>query len=311
LADVALLHRLRGAEGWLGWLARELLSKELAALAALAAGVAAPGAGWRVRLVDGTGTGIGIGVAGPGGKARFRLHAAFDLKARRFDELELTGAGEAESLARWCTARPGEVLVADRFHATAKGVHQVAAQGGHVVVRRGLAACRLVTADGQKLDAKAILALARAHARAHHALDLPVLVPAPEGAAADPLPARLIIRRKPAAAAAAAGRAQAKATREAARQGYAARPGQVEAAARFMLMTTLPVDAMPADAVCALHRLRWQVELAFERLKSLMGLEAFAAKEPRLARAAVCAKLILAILAESLLGRVLALSPTR
>jgi hypothetical protein len=303
LSDVALLHRLRGAEGWLGWLARELLSKELAALAA---GVAAPGAGWRVRLVDGTGT--GIGVAGPGGKARFRLHAAFDLKARRFDELELTGAGEAESLARWCTARPGEVLVADRlFHATAKGVHQVAAQGGHVVVRRGLAACRLVTADGQKLDAKAILALARAH----HALDLPVLVlvPAPECPAADPLPARLIIRRKPAAAA--AGRARAKATREAARQGYAARPGQIEAAARFMLMTTLPVDAMPADAVCALHRLRWQVELAFERLKSLMGLEAFAAKEPRLARAAVCAKLILAILAESLLGRVLALSPTR
>ena len=71
---------------------RELLSKELAALAA---GVPVPGGG-RVRLVDGT----GIGVAGPGGTATFRLHAAFDLEARRFDALELTGGGEAESVAR-------------------------------------------------------------------------------------------------------------------------------------------------------------------------------------------------------------------
>ena len=292
---MALLYRLQGAKGWLGWLVRELLSKELAALGA---GVAVPG-GWRVRLVDGT----GIGLAGPGGKAMFRLHAAFDLAARRFDALELTGGGAAESLARF-TAGPGEVLVADRFYAKAKGIHQVVAQGGHVVVRRGLTACRLLAADGRKLDAKAILALARANPT----LDLPVLVPAPEGADAAPIPARLIIRRKPAAS---AELAQARAMRKAARQGYAARPRQIEAAAHLMVMTTLPQDTMSADAVCALYRLRWQIELAFKRLKSLMGLEEIDAREPRLAKAAVCAKLILAILAESLLGRVLALSPTR
>lgn len=294
LSDVALLYRLQGAEGWLGWLVRELLSRELAALAA---GVPVAG-GWRVRLVDGT----GIGVAGPGGKALFRLHAAFDLAARRFDALELTGGGEAESLARF-TAGPGEVLVADRFYAKAKGVHAVVAQGGHVVIRRGLTACRLLGADGRKLDAKAILALARAHAT----LDLPVLVPAAEGTTAAPIPARLIIRRKPDAA---AEQARVRAVRKAARQGYAAQPRQIEAAAHFMVMTTLPNDTMAADAVCALYRLRWQIELAFKRLKSLMGLDDIDAREPRLAKAAVCAKLILAILAESLLGRVLALSPT-
>ena len=76
-----------------------------------------------------------------------------------------------------------------------------------------------------------------------------------------------------------------------------------------MLMTTLPPAAMSADAVCALYRLRWQIELAFKRLRSLMGLEEIDAREPRLAKAAVCAKLILAILTESLLGRVLTLSP--
>ena len=84
---MALLYRLQGAEGWLGWRVRELLSKELGALGAGMAG------GWRVRLVDGT----GIGVAGPGGKALFRLHAAFDLAARRFDALELTGGHRTQT----------------------------------------------------------------------------------------------------------------------------------------------------------------------------------------------------------------------
>ena len=132
-------------------------------------------------------------------------------------------------------------------------------------------------------------------------------MPAAAGTAAGLLPARLIIRRKPTAA---AERAKVRAVGKAARQGYAAQPKQVEAAAHFMVMTTLPQDIMSADAVRALYRLRWQIELAFKRLKSLIWLEEIDAREPRLAKAAVCAKLILAILAESLLGRVLALSPT-
>jgi hypothetical protein len=286
MSDVALLYRLRGAEGWLAWLARELLSRELGPLCARVAG------GWRVRLVDGT----TIDGAGPA----MRLHASFDLAARRLDELHLTDARDAESLA-WHRVAPGEVLVADRAYAKARGIHHVVAQGGHVLVRRGLTACRLTTMDGQKLDAKAILALAKAHA----SLDLPVLMPAPEGGA--PIAVRLIIQGRPQSAVA---QAQARAKAKADRQGYEPSPRQLEAAGHLMLMTTLPEDAMPADAACALYRLRWQIELAFKRLKSLMQLEQLAAKEPRLTRAAIHAKLILAILTESLMGKVLALSPS-
>ncbi len=45
LSDVALLHRLQGAQVWLDWLVRELLSRELGALAA---GVPEPRR-WRLR----------------------------------------------------------------------------------------------------------------------------------------------------------------------------------------------------------------------------------------------------------------------
>lgn len=138
-------------------------------------------------------------------------------------------------------------------------------------------------------------------------LDLPVLVPPPAGTAAAPIPARLIIRRKPCRR----GRAVTGAGDAQGGTAGPCRPTRADRGRRhLMVMTTLPPGAMDADAVCALCRLRWQIELALERLESLMGLEDFVAREPRLARATVAARLILAILAESLIGRVLALSPS-
>ena len=108
----------------------------------------------------------------------------------------------------------------------------------------------------------------------------------------------------------AATHARRRAARKARRQHDQPRPRQLEAADDLMLMTTLPAAAMPARQVIALDRLRWQIELAFKRLKSLIGLADLAAKEPRLANAALDAKLILAVLCESLVGHVLARSPS-
>jgi hypothetical protein len=297
LSDVALMYRLQGAERWLGWLLQEVLSAELGALAA-----AVGAGGWRLRLIDGT------ALAPPGGAAgvAWRVHASFDLGGRRFDQLELTTGQASESLERF-TAAPGEILIADRFYAKAKGVHHIAAQGGHLIIRRGLTSCRLRTLDGVPLDGKAILARARAGTDQGALVDLPVLVPAADGAAADPVRARLIIQRKPPEAAA---RARRQAGQKARRQHYRPHAKQLEAADYLILMTSLPGEAMAARQVIALDRLRWQIELAFKRLKSLIGLADLAAKEARLAKAALYAKLILAVLCDSLVGHVLARSPS-
>ena len=55
------------------------------------------------------------------------------------------------------------------------------------------------------------------------------------------------------------------------------------------------------------YRLRWQVELAFKRLKSLLGLGELPARRPELARAWLNAKLVLALLVEDAGGELLAL----
>ena len=49
----------------------------------------------------------------------------------------------------------------------------------------------------------------------------------------------------------------------------------------------------------ALYRLRWQIELLFKRLKSLLHLDRLPAKDPALARAWLHAHLLIALLVEA------------
>ena len=136
-------------------------------------------------------------------------------------------------------------------------------------------------------------------------VDIPVWLPA--AADAPTLQLRLIIQKKPPEA---AEKSQKRAAKKARRAHYEAKSKQLDAAKYLMLMTTLDDTAMPAAQVLELYRLRWQIEIAFKRLKSLGDLDNIQAKEERLAKTTIWAKLILAILTETLLGHVLAISPS-
>ena len=66
-----------------------------------------------------------------------------------------------------------------------------------------------------------------------------------------------------------------------------------------MLLASLSVETWPASRVLASYRLRWQVELAFKRMKSLVGLEELRAKDPKLAKAWINTALLAALLADA------------
>jgi hypothetical protein len=66
----------------------------------------------------------------------------------------------------------------------------------------------------------------------------------------------------------------------------------------------LPADIFPTTDVLALYRFRWQIELAFKRMKSLAGLDQLEAKKPELAQAWIFAKLIVFLIAEQNAGQV-------
>ena len=56
-----------------------------------------------------------------------------------------------------------------------------------------------------------------------------------------------------------------------------------------------------AEQVADCYRLRWQIELAFKRLKSLLHLDALRAKEPELAKAWIFANLLAAFLIDDII----------
>jgi IS4 transposase len=55
--------------------------------------------------------------------------------------------------------------------------------------------------------------------------------------------------------------------------------------------------------------MRWQIELAFKRLKSLLNLDALRAKDPALARSYLLGKLIAALLIQCIADQCRAISP--
>ena len=80
------------------------------------------------------------------------------------------------------------------------------------------------------------------------------------------------------------------------------RPETLEAAGYVMVVTTLPRTRLRATNVLELYRGRWQVELAFKRLKSLLGLGHLKKTDPDAARSWLHGKLLLAFLIEALIG---------
>ncbi|WP_227522520.1 transposase, partial [Klebsiella pneumoniae] len=68
-----------------------------------------------------------------------------------------------------------------------------------------------------------------------------------------------------------------------------------------LLLTSLPEDEYSAEQVADCYRLRWQIELAFKRLKSLLHLDALRAKEPELAKAWIFANLLAAFLIDDII----------
>jgi hypothetical protein len=128
----------------------------------------------------------------------------------------------------------------------------------------------------------------------------------PLGGEEPPLALRLIVQRKPPDAAAATRTALHRA---AARKGKALDPRSLIAAESLILATSLPKKGYSAKAILAVHRVRWQIELAFKRLKSLLHIHKLPTWTEDGSRSWLYAHLILALLCDDLSQDFLQSSP--
>jgi IS4 transposase len=118
---------------------------------------------------------------------------------------------------------------------------------------------------------------------------------------------RLIVKRLSAAE---AERCRQRAQRKSRKQGKALQPQTLQAAGYVLILTSLDVAQFSAEDILAIYRLRWQIELLFKRLKSLLHLDELPAKDPDLVRCWIYAKLIAALLLEEVAGPFLDFPPS-
>lgn len=282
LCDSALLLRIRQAADWL----ETLVSTVLEARAPMAARLASQGR--LLRLVDGSTLSV-AGASRPG----WRLHAGFDLPSGQMGQMLVTPAQQGENLALVPVTK-GELRIADRGFAKPDGLKFMLDHEGDFLVRLGSRSLRLSDGDGAVLDLPAILA--QAAAQGGYDGDVRVLHGRKGPQAWTPLAARLVIKPLPPEKAEAARKRVARAGQ---REGYEPSQATVTAASFVMLLTSLDRRQMPdADDIFALYRLRWQVELAFKRLKSLEGLRSVPLKREDSTRAWIAAHLLLFLITE-------------
>ena len=86
------------------------------------------------------------------------------------------------------------------------------------------------------------------------------------------------------------------------------RPETLEMAEYIAVLTTLDEQTTTAQ-VLELYRSRWQVELAFKRIKALLGAGHVPKADPMSARAWIYAKLLAVLLIERLLQQARFFSP--
>lgn len=282
LSDVALLKRLRASANWLEWLCLGLWRNW-----DWPAGLSIPGRRW--RIVDAT------TAQEPGARGiDWRVHYVVQLPSLACDFVSVTGVRGGESLCR-IPVRKGDVLLADRGYSHRAGVAWVLAQGGDIIVRHQGANFPLLDRKGKDFGLLAALRSLRQHQ--------PGTWPARFEWEGHAWPVWLHAVRKSAAAAQQAREALRK------ERGESLQPQTLELAGYVVVLTSLNPEAATALHVLGLYRGRWQIELVFKRLKSLLGVGELAKYDPDSARAWLQAKLLTALLLERLEREAFLFSP--
>ena len=306
ISDVGILKRLKRCGPWFEWIAQALRPGRGCALAtSTPQGAVLPMAALalserRLRLVDGT------MVSEPGDTGSlWRLHYSVSLPGLCCDEVLLSSPKLGETLRRF-SVQAGDVFIADRGFANAAGVAHVVDGQADLIVRTNLVTLPLFTVEGERFDVLAHLRALDVGAVG----DWPVWVNAANAGKTGKAGKRQIAGRlcaiKKSEAATEIG--QRRVRRESQRGGAQVQPQTLEAAGYVFVFTTLDASH-PATQVLELYRMRWQIELVFKRLKSLLGLGHLKKHDEQAARAWLQGKLMVACLIEKLLAMAEHISP--
>ncbi len=281
VSHVALFKRLKKSEQWLRLLCLALVEENGIDLSKID-----PKSNF--RIVDGS---IVREQGKTGSEWRFLFSMRLpSLDCDFFDLTSAKGAGTGESLSRLKVNR-GDHILGDRVYAISEGVAHVSSHGGFVLVRTNGVAMPFYGTDGKKIDVHKLLVPLTEVGKAR---EWAVIIKDKKGRA---LAGRLCAIRKSELEIQKAFR---KLKLRESRKQYKLKSATVEFSKFIMVFTTFSEEKFDATQIMELYRLRWQIELAIKRLKSLVKLGHIPKNDDSSCRAWLYGKLFLGLLTEKL-----------
>jgi hypothetical protein len=288
LNAMALHKRLCSAGGWFAALTRHVLDGMLPYV-----NQSSLIPGHRVRLLDAT------TISEPGSTGTdWRIHYSLRLPDMCCDFFELTDVKGAESAKRLPT-EVGDIILMDRGYNDRQAIAQLMAAGAMVVLRFNSGSFPLLDAAGKPLNLLPKLRKLRIgqtlelaawfvdRGKQHHQMRVCVLKKSPD----------------------ATRRAERKILAKARSRPEKVRRATLEFAKYVVVLTNLPEALAGVGLVLELYRGRWQVELGFKRLKTLLELGHLPKKKGESSIAWMQGKILCALIIERLLCEARAISP--
>ena len=280
ISSVALFKRLRNSSDWFRWMAAELLKRR---------GVVSKQPDWlsgyKTKSIDAS------VVSEPGSTGTdWRLHYSLDIFSLSCDHFIVTRPEVGESFTNYYV-NPDDLFIGDRMYGTMKGLWHMNKGGGYFLVRLRHKAFSLRLRGAEK-EFKLLAHLKKVKLGEVKEWDV-------DGWAKgySPMAIRICaVRKSEEAAKAAMKRAQAEMKKK-----QATIDAETLEIQRYVILATnLPSEKVSAEHAANLYRMRWQIEIAFKRLKSIIGLGHLPKVDIESARAWLHGKMFVALLVQAI-----------
>jgi DDE family transposase len=232
---------------------------------------------------------------------QWRIHYSLRLPALECDHFQLTpvrGKNAGEKLGRF-EFHAGELVMADAGYSHPPGIAAAVRQGADVIVRLNPASLPLTDAHQRPFR---LLQKLKTLQRAGELAEWPVWVQAGE----QRITGRLCAVRKSEQS---IQKAQRRLLRKQQQGKSSVTPETREYACYVLVFTTLQKRQAITKQVLECYRLRWQIELTFKRLKSIVQLGHVPKQDDQSSRAWLYGKLFVALLSQKLARVGSAISP--
>jgi len=282
MSDVAILKRMRNSAAWLQWLSQNICRR---------AGLVVEKPEWlkdkSVLLVDGT-EDVKCGVR----RQCYMLHYSLDVFTLAAREFVMTDRRTGEKLVNFKNLGKGDIVMGDRIYGTLQGIGYLKEQGADYVLRIKSRGFRVY--DGKKREINLLESLSCL--KEGEIADMQVKCRINEQYE----PIRICALRKDQDS---ERTGLKRLTKENQRKRGGKEVSELQREGnKYIIVATSLGESVSAEQVLGLYRLRWQIELAFKRLKSLFEYNDLPMTNGESVKAWFYGKLLLAALCETLVN---------